>query len=103
MAKLPGTVTTEIHSGHVRRPSSAVRSKSYNGHATHVSRDEGLESDECGDEVELHRIRVQREICIDSGSSASEGEAGWRCEGMRSPSVEDAWGMKRSVSAEKMV
>ncbi|KAJ4990722.1 hypothetical protein SVAN01_03731 [Stagonosporopsis vannaccii] len=88
-ARLPGSVTTEIRSANV-----AVRSKSRNGRVLHKSRDEG----EDGDEVELRKIHVQREVCIDSG----DGEGVFGRQG-RSASVEDAWGVQRSVSAEKMV
>lgn len=97
-AKLPGSVTTEIRSSHVHY--ATTRSKSKNGRL-HKSRDDG--NSECGDEVELHKIHVQREVCIDSNSSGESGsERGSKSEG-RKESVEDAWGMGRSVSAEKMV
>ena len=51
--------------------------------------------------MELHNIHVQREVCVDTESS--EGSESGYGRDLRSPSVEDAWGMKRSVSAEKMV
>ncbi|KAF3047410.1 hypothetical protein E8E12_004184 [Didymella heteroderae] len=95
-AKLPGSVTTEIHSSYTHHP--MTRSKSKNGRL-HKSRDDGSE---CGDEVELHKIHVQREVCIDRMESGSESARGSRGE-ERKESVEDAWGMGRSVSAEKMV
>ncbi|KAF2629989.1 hypothetical protein BU25DRAFT_262511 [Macroventuria anomochaeta] len=94
-AKLPGSVTTEIRSS---VPHSTTRSKSRNGRVLHKSRDDGSE---CGDEVELHKIHVQRVVCVDTESS--EGSESGYGRGLRSSSVEDAWGMKRSVSAEKMV
>ncbi|KAF9701589.1 hypothetical protein EKO04_000771 [Ascochyta lentis] len=95
--KFPGTVTTEICSG----PPSFTHSKSQSRRVLHKSRD----GSECSDEVELHKIHVQREVCIDSRSSASEtsfsGEHGLRSP--RRPSGEDPWGVERSVSAETMV
>jgi hypothetical protein len=98
-AKLPGSVTTEIRGAHPTYPSSTPRSKSRNGHMLLKSRDDN--NSDCGDEVELHKIHVQREVCIDSGCSESGSDFGRK--DVRSPSVEDAWGVKRSVSAEKMV
>jgi hypothetical protein len=96
-AKLPGSVVTEIRSSHAHH--ATTRSKSRNGRL-HKSRDGN--SSECGDEVELHKIHVQREVCIDSNSSGESGsERGFKSE-ERKESVEDAW-MGRSVSAEKMV
>ena len=96
-AKLPGSVVTEIRSSHVHH--AKTRSKSRNSRL-HKSRDDN--SIECGDEVELHKIHVQREVCIDSNSSGESGsERGFKSE-ERKESVEDAW-MGRSVSAEKMV
>lgn len=96
-AKLPGSVTTEIRSSHVHHASTRGR--------LHKSRNDDDDDSECGDEVALHTIHVQREVCIDSKSNSS-GERGSES-GLRSPgrteSVEDAWGMGRSVSAEKMV
>ncbi|UPX19266.1 uncharacterized protein EKO05_0009535 [Ascochyta rabiei] len=95
-SKLPGTITTEICSG--QAPVSHSKSQSRRG--LHKSTDGG----ECGDEMKLHSIHVHREVCIDSGSSVSESSFGEH--GISSPwthSVEDAWGMKRSVSADKMV
>lgn len=91
-AHLPGSVTTEIRSA--RAP---ARSKSRNGRVLQRNRDE---SSECGDEVELRKIHVQREVCIDSGSS--DGGVGYMREGS-SASAEGAWGIERTVSAEKMV
>ena len=97
--KLPSSVTTEIRSTHGHpHHASATRCKSLNGRVLHKSRDGGSD---CGDEVELHKIHVQTEVCIDSESSAGEGR--WSQKDMRNASMEDAWGMNRSVSAEKMV
>lgn len=96
-AKLSGSVTTEIRSSHVHH--ATTRSKSRNGRL-HKIRDEN--SSDFGDEVELHKIHVQREICIDSNSSRrSRSERRFKSE-ERKESVEDAWGIGRSVSAEKM-
>ncbi|KAH6637735.1 hypothetical protein C7974DRAFT_307105 [Boeremia exigua] len=89
-ARLPGCVTTEIRSA-----AAPARDKSRNGRVL-VKREEGG-----AEEVELHKIHVQREVCIDSGSS-EDGETGYG-RTVRNPSLEDAWGIKRSVSAEKMV
>lgn len=68
------------------------------GAVLHKSRDDDSES---GDELGLRKIHVDREVCIDS-ENGRDGEFG-HMQDMRSPSVEDAWGMKRCVSAEKMV
>ncbi|KAJ4334342.1 hypothetical protein N0V95_009191 [Ascochyta clinopodiicola] len=94
--KLPGTVTTEIRSGQVAIPNTKSQRR-----ILHKSHD----GSQCGDEMELHSIHVQREVCIDSGSSA-DGNSFVEEQPMNSPraqSVEDAWGMKRSVSTETMV
>lgn len=101
-AKLRASVTTEICSSHAHH--AATRSKSKNGCVLHISRDD---VSECGDEVELHKIHVQQEVCIDSGSSGEgegerERERGFGRD-MRIPSVEDGRKIKKSVSAEKMV
>ena len=96
-AKLPGSVVTEIRSSHAHH--ATTRSKSKIGRL-HKSLDDN--NSDCGDEVELHKIHVQREVCIDSNSSGESGsERGFKSE-ERKESVEDAW-MGRSVSAEKMV
>ena len=87
-AKLPSSVTTEIRSTHVHQHhTSTTRSKSLNGRVLHKSRDGGSD---CGDEVELHKIHVQTEVCIDNESSTGEGR--WSQKDMRSASMEDAWG-----------
>lgn len=90
-ARLPGSVTTEIHSA-----PQAARGKNRNGRVLHRTRNE----DDEGDEVELRNIHVHREVCIDSGCSSEAERLGGQ--GTRR-SVEDAWGVQRSVSAEKMV
>ena len=93
-SKLFGTIRTEIHSS----TPTITSLKSKSGRTLQKSRDRETAESECGDEVELHKIHVRREICIDGVSSESES-----CRGTRDPSEDDEWGMKRSTSIEKMV
>lgn len=57
----PGTVTTEIHSSHAQHAGPWSK----NGLVLLRSGDDGGRG---GDGVELHKIHVQREVCIDSES-----------------------------------
>lgn len=95
-AKLPGTVTTEIRCG---TPKVMVRSKSEAGRVLRKSR---VGISECGKDVKLHGIHVQSEVRIGSRRSGSRSECGWTKEAM-SLSVEGAWGIEKSISAENMV
>lgn len=94
--KPAGTVTTDIRS-------SCSNINNVQGMFPKSSRNSTSES---GDEVELHNIHVQQSVYIEHGSRGEspgpESHSGYGRE-VRSVSVEDAWGMGRSISAMKMV